>query len=121
MCFNSSCDHYRKSIRRDLIEGEFEQVLQTVQPSQTFLDLAKDMFTAAWQMQAEHSSSVKAAIQKELKAIENKSATLLERIVTASNATVVTAYEKQIDALAKDKLVMAEKLKTIGQPARPFG
>ena len=31
------------------------------------------------------------------------------------------AYEKQIDTFEKDKLVIDDKLKTIGQPARPFG
>jgi hypothetical protein len=44
----SSC---RKSIKRDELEGSFEELLQSMEPSDTLYQLAKAMFRDAWDMQ----------------------------------------------------------------------
>ena len=38
------CESYRKSIRRDELEGQFEALLQRLQPKAKLFELAKAMF-----------------------------------------------------------------------------
>ncbi|MGB3215195.1 MAG: recombinase, partial [Alphaproteobacteria bacterium] len=45
---------------------------------------------------------------------------LLDRIVDASSASVVGAYEKRIGTLESEKLLMEENLSSVGKPVRTF-
>lgn len=51
-CFQKGCPDSRKSIRRDVVEGEFVDLLKSVQPSKTLLACANEMFEALWNAQA---------------------------------------------------------------------
>ncbi|MFG5384189.1 recombinase family protein [Yoonia sp. R2-816] len=44
LCKTKGCDSYRKSIKRDQIEGDFEGLLQALEPSKGLFQLAKAMF-----------------------------------------------------------------------------
>lgn len=44
------CPSYRKSIKREKLEGEFEDVLQRLQPAENLFVLVKAMFRNAWDM-----------------------------------------------------------------------
>ncbi|MEM8596841.1 MAG: zinc ribbon domain-containing protein, partial [Pseudomonadota bacterium] len=48
MCFRKGCGSYRKSIRRDRIEGAFEDLLASLTPAQTLFALMRRMFEDAW-------------------------------------------------------------------------
>lgn len=43
LCATKGCESYRKSIKRDELEGEFEGVLQRLEPSETLFGLVKGM------------------------------------------------------------------------------
>jgi len=62
MCFKKGCSHYRKSIRRDVIEDEFEKFLISLKPTPEFFGLAKDIFRDLWDyrvaFQKSHSKSL---------------------------------------------------------------
>ena len=45
-----------------------------------------------------------------MSAVEKQIESLLERIMEASNQTVITAYEQKIEELERKRLLMAEKL-----------
>jgi site-specific DNA recombinase len=120
MCYFKGCESHRKSIPRDRLEGEFETLLQSIQPSQTMFDLVRDMFKRAWGMQSEREKTFKASIKRQLAEIEKKTNIFLDRIVTSSNATVIETYEKQITDLEKEKLVMEERLAKSTKTKRPF-
>lgn len=58
MCFAKGCVSYRKSIPREKIEGEFETIVKSMQPTENLFSLAKVMFKDAWNQrlaQAQHS------------------------------------------------------------------
>ncbi len=46
---------------------------------------------------------------------------LLERIVEATSSTTISAYERKIDALEKEKLVAVEKLENGFKPRASSG
>ena len=120
MCFTKGCESYRKSIKRDAMEAEFEALLSDVRPSRTMFEIAKAMFKEAWEQQREQSRTVVQGLRRQLAQAEKQISQLLDRVIEASNPRVVAAYEDRIGALEREKLVLAEKLESGGQSYRPF-
>jgi uncharacterized protein len=58
----------------------------------------------AWQLSFAHQE--KEALQKQLQDVGGQIEGLLDRIVEASNASVVHAYEARIDKLERQKIVL---------------
>ncbi|MEM1275317.1 MAG: recombinase zinc beta ribbon domain-containing protein [Pseudomonadota bacterium] len=55
LCPTKGCPSYRKSIRRDTLEGAFETLLRKLQPSHNLFRLAKVMLADAWDMRRARS------------------------------------------------------------------
>lgn len=119
-CFAKGCVSYRKSIRRDEIEGDVEALLEQLQPTEDLFELATAMFKHAWDQQLEQAQSIAATAKTKIADIEKQIEQLLDRVVEASSPAVIGAFEKRIDDLEREKLVMAEKMATSGKPVRPF-
>lgn len=109
MCFARECTEYRKSIRRDQIEGEFEALLGQLTPSPKLIEIAKAMFADAWGQRAERVAAMAKAVEREIVQLDRQIGTMLDRIVEASSATVIGAFEKRIGELESSKLVLREK------------
>ena len=119
-CYNRACSANRKSIRRDEIEGRFAELLKTLTPQQEVFSVARALFRKLWDQRASHANERRARLQTELGGIDTKIEELLDRIVEARNASVISAYEKRISALESEKLLLAEKLAQIGKPQKAF-
>src|SRR5690606_12297548 len=50
LCATKGCASYRKSIKREVLEGEFEAVLRDLQPTESIFRVVKAMFKDAWDM-----------------------------------------------------------------------
>lgn len=96
MCFTKGCESYRKSIRRDVLEGEFAEVVQALQPSQRLYDIALAMFKDAWQQRLAQAEGMLRTLRKEIAKTDKKIEGLLARIVEASHPRVVSAYEAKL-------------------------
>ena len=57
-------------------------------------------------------------MQRELGKIEKQVEQLLDRIVDAQSATVVSAYGARIQKLEENKLILSESMESIGRPVR---
>lgn len=121
MCYWRGCESKGKAVRRADMEGQFEALLATMQPSRTLFNVVEAMFKQAWGIQSESEATHRQSIQLALRDTEKKIESLLDRIVESSTASVVSAYEKRIDALEREKLVLREQLENKGQNKRPFG
>ncbi len=122
MCFNKKgCPSYRKSIRRADIEGAFEAILDDMQPAPALVTLVRTMFTDAWELQRRNTKQAADAVKRAIAEADKEIERLLERIVSASNDTVIAAYERRIDALEREKLLIAERQASSGKPQRSFG
>ncbi|WP_216825748.1 recombinase family protein [Ruegeria sp. EL01] len=108
-CRQKGCEKYGKSIARAKIEGAFEELLETLQPSEGLIDMAKAMFRDAWDQRIAQAASMASSVSKQIKETEKKISDLVERIMDASNARVITAYEKRIEELETHKLILAEQ------------
>ncbi|MEL6236250.1 MAG: hypothetical protein AAFR46_17780 [Pseudomonadota bacterium] len=56
------------------------------------------------------------SFEAQLKKIEKESEALLERIVGSGNGSVITAYERKVSALEREKALIAEKISNGGKP-----
>ncbi len=108
-CFRKGCERYRKSIKREKIEADFEALLSDLTPTRKLVQIVAMMFKDAWSQRAAQAKAIGESYARELKRVDEQISVLLDRIVDASTTSIVTAYEKRITTLEKDKLVIAEK------------
>ena len=116
MCPAKGCPSYRKSIKREHLEGEFEGVLERLEPSDSLFKLARMMFEDIWNARLAQSKEAAKVSQGKLRGIEKQIDQLLDRIVEASNQSVIAAYEKKTAQLEREKLLAEEELLTVGKP-----
>ena len=120
LCPTKGCPSYRKSIKRDELEGAFEGVLQSIQPSEGLFALVKAMFRDVWDMRLQQSSDAAKAHKSNIKRLDKQIDQLLDRIVDANNSSVVSAYEKRIAKLEREKLLAEEQLAQCGKPRHTY-
>ena len=120
LCDTKGCADYRKSVRKEKIEGEFETLLADLTPAEGLFNVAFDMFRDAWDTAAASVQSRTESLETELGGIEKKVNQLLDRIVDASTDSVVTAFEKRIRELESQKAIIREKIAACGRPMASF-
>ncbi len=120
ICQNRKCAYKGKSIRRDVLEGEFEILLKSLAPSPNVLIIAEAMFKELWEHQAKTQKLRRANHLKEQQKIDGEIAKILDRILETSNTTVTRAFEQKIEQLEQQKLVLKEKSTVSDAPQRPF-
>ena len=119
-CFNKECGSYRKSIKRDQLEAEFGAMLKRLNPTQRGFSIASAMFKRAWDVRLAQAKQMAAALKDDVKRLDKQIEQLVDRIVHASSETAVTAYERRIAKLERDKHLAAEKLAGTPGPQRGF-
>lgn len=120
LCDTQGCASYRKSIRREVIEGEFEQLLETLQPTRELFGLAFAMFRDLWDDRLNAAQANTATLRHELTTVERKMAQFLDRIIETESRTLITAYEGRIRELEQEKALIAEKIGRCGRPVARF-
>ena len=120
LCDTRGCVLARKSIRKEILEGEFEELLSQLRPSEGLFNLASAMFRDLWEVKLASSRTQGASLSQELKAVEKKVEQLLDRIVDASSASVVAAYERRIKELETQKAIMRDRIANCGKPLKSF-
>ena len=120
VCQNRNCEYKGKSIRRDVLEGEFEELLKKLTPSKALITVADKMFKNLW----EHRSSSQAKrikyLEQGIVKLDQTVDQLLDRVVDAENPAVINAFEKRIELLHKDRIILEEKIANCGQPVKPY-
>ena len=120
LCFKRGCQSYRKSIRREAIEQEFEGLLQGMTPPPSVLHVTRMRLEDLWNhrlaSQADRASSLKA----ELVRIERDVEKLLDQIVEVSEPVVMRAFQNRIGKLEAQKLEVSEKIANCGRTLGSF-
>ena len=120
MCFSRGCVSYRKSIRREKLEGEFEGLLRSMQPSKNLLALSRTMFAHAWEQRAAQAGSIAKDLEQRLSKLDKQIEQLVSRIVEASTPSVISAYEQRIAKLENEKIKVSDRLSRAHQPQHTF-
>lgn len=120
LCQTKGCPSRGKSVRKERLEGEFEEILLAVTPRRSLMEVARSMLRQAWDCRAAKANEVAVVLKRKLVKVEKSVAGLLERVVEADSAPVIKAYERKIRDLEIEKAAINEKIVSAGQPLRPF-
>ncbi len=116
LCQTRECVSYGKSIARDKLEGDVGAVIKTLEPTHQLFALARAMFRHAWDQRCAQAKEAILSGQRQIGDIESRVDALLARIVESTNASVVASYERKIDALEHEKVILTEKLVNQAEP-----
>ncbi len=116
LCDTPRCASKRKSIARGKIEDGAEAILRSLQPVSQLFAMAKAMFTEIWAVRLSEAENARQALSIQVKGVEKQIDSLLDRLVDASSASVIRAYETKIEKLEREKLRLADQLEKAGAP-----
>ena len=119
-CREKGCSQYGKSIARDKIESEFAALLTSLQLTESLVQIAAAMFKDQWDTQLRQTAALAKTLKRDIVKAEEKIEQLIERVIDASNPRVIAAYEKRIEDLEREKLVLREKALQTGKPRKTF-
>lgn len=116
-CFTKCCESYGKAIQREKLEGEFESLLRTLEPSVPLFKTATKMFETWWNYRQAQMAQRGQALESEIRKLDGKIEQLMDRLVETDSDSMVKAYETRIKKLETDRAVLVEKS---GQSLRPM-
>jgi len=119
-CRVKSCEAYARSIPRAKIEGEFADLLQSLQPTQTSFELAQDGLRRLWDAAETRAIDRKRAINAEIREVDQDIKKLVDRVIETESDALIAAYEKRITEAEFRKAELTEKLGSIGKPRGSF-
>ncbi len=83
-----------------------------MQPTKQVFTIARMMFEDAWNAQLQIATQSTEEVKRQLKAVEKKIESLLDRIVEAASPSVVRTFETRLAKLEREKIVLGEKAAT---------
>lgn len=78
------------------------------------------LFKKRWNESESRNKEERASLKLQIAATEKKIGQLLERIVETSNESVVSAYERKVEDLEREKLILVEKTARCGTALGSF-
>jgi len=119
-CQTKGCESYRKNIRKDIIEEDFEALLHGIQPAQEAFQVLRSMLEDLWEDRRAKVKAITCKINSEIDKLEDKASQVMSRLLSTTSPTLITAYEGEIQRIEENKLVLVEKAVKSGQPLKPF-
>ena len=120
LCMTKGCDSYGKSIKRDVMEGAFEELLQSLTPEPEAVELAQVMLRKLWDERKANQAAQVEEQKQQLLEVERKAEQLLDRIVQVSDTRIIEKYENRLHQLDLTKATISEKITNCGKPLENF-
>ncbi len=119
-CVTKGCESRTKTIRREVLEGEFEALVRDLTPSRELFLVTTKMFKAQWDGRLTWQKTRREQLETQLVKVEREAERTVARLVATDSEAVMGALEKRIHALETDKVALREKIVATGRPLRPF-
>ncbi len=120
LCFTKGCEAYRKSIRKEVMEEEFEALLGELTPSEELFCMSFDMFRELWENNLATTKTRQITMRREITQIEKNVEQFLERIVETDNKSLIKTYENKLNNLESKKQLLSEKINNCGRTIGDF-
>ena len=120
ICQTRSCRFKGKSIRRDVLEGEFAELLKRLTPSRALIITLSAMFRTLWDHRAAAEQTRRKLFSRDMAGIDRKIENIIDRIADCDSPIVIKGLERKAERLEDDRRVLAEKIAGCGRPVRPF-
>lgn len=120
LCMTKGCSSYGKSIQRDVLEGAFEELLQSLTPEPEVVELTHAMLRRLWDERNANQTAQLEEQKRQVIEIDRKSEQLLDRITQVSDERIIEKYENRLRELDLSKAVISERIGNSGQPLEDF-
>ena len=119
-CQQKECTAYGKSIPKAKMENEFGELLKSMRPSQNLSRLAHEMFKDMWDELGSDAEAEKNLLKQKARELDKELAKFLDRAMEANSPTMVRAYEKRIQDIENEQLIIQEKIAKCGAALPDF-
>ncbi len=89
-------------------------------PSENLFAAARLMFRELWDDRSRKRADEKLTLEQQIEKINQKVSQILDRLIDADSQTLITAYEKRINDLEDQRLVLHEKIIKCGTALPDF-
>ena len=110
-CRKKGCESYGKSVKRDVVENEFAELLKAITPAKSALDAAAKMFDDIWKARSQHRRNYAQKIKNTLKDLDRTMDSVVDIMVNTSSPRARQGYENKLESLEQEKLVLEEKIR----------
>ena len=119
-CFNKQCSQYRKSIRKERLETDFEHLLARLKPNPDVFAMMHNMLKEAWDEREASAKDKAKELKNEINLTQRKIDQIMERIIDYDSTSLMKIYEGQVKKLHENQITIKEKLANIGQSQADF-
>ena len=120
LCQYRSCPEKGKSVPRDKLEGQFEALLQSIEPDAATLEVAEGVFRDAWDRRASWAKQEIGTLKQRIAQIEKESSNVLNRAAQTSSDVVAAAYEAKVTELQSERARIEAEIDHMSFPERSF-
>ncbi len=120
LCQTQGCEQYGKSVRKEKVEEEFEQILQSLIPQPQVVHLLEKFVLDSYQKRNDDSGAYRSDLENQKRLVERKVEQFFERIAVTDSAILISGYERQIKQLEEQRLVFEDKIKNCGRVIENF-
>ncbi len=119
-CMTRGCAAKNKSVPAARMEGAFADVIQQVEPAAELIDVTRTLLHDAWSQRFAEAERGQDEVRKQLADIERTTQGLLDRIIEATSPSVISLYEKRLEQLEREKIVLKERASKTVLPQERF-
>jgi hypothetical protein len=114
-CKTKGCLQRNKSVRKEIIESEFSDILGKIKPTKKVLDFTKVAIELVWKKKEGEILQKRKAIELQLFKLEEARKIVLERVIKAVDEKVVSVYETRIAEFSDNIAVLKNSLMLFDQ------
>lgn len=120
LCQHRGCPSKGRSIRKEVMESHFSDLLERLEPSNALLKAAEVMFRDAWEEKRTSVEADKKSYHRQVQSVEKKIDGFIEMIANTNSPVTASLYERKIEELVYKKEVLAQKEANLEESRPPF-
>lgn len=110
-CKTKGCALYGKSIKREAVDGEFNNILKAMAPSETVLEIARGVIMDGWKKKRNEYTTQLTDVDREKKQIDQQIQGFMGRLLEVEDRTIVSLYENHIKELEVKRQILSAQAK----------
>ena len=120
-CKTEGCPLKGKSIKRKLMEDEFEDILRSIKPKEGTLALTKEILLDVWNKRISEIDNIKRIHENSLDEVRAKIRNFLDKLSKTENENLVRTYEKEIERLSNEEQSLENQVQVMRSRRPDFG
>jgi site-specific DNA recombinase len=108
-CFSKGCNAFSKSIRREDLEAQFENILGTLTPSPALHGVVSKMVKTWWSYRHDQLSARTSSCRREAQRLSEKIEQAMDRLIESDSPSLQIRFEAKIKTLETERAVLLEQ------------